>query len=103
MLRGPLGCAQYCAKAFRKMIENNKLTQSMSRKGNAVVESFFATMKKGVVHGEYFATHRHARQVIFEYIEVYYNRIRRHSTNGWLSPAAFERLHYQSLEDSTAY
>ncbi len=89
------------------MLKRYRCIQSMSRRGNcwdnAVAESFFATLKKGVVHGEYFATHCHARQVIFEYIEVYYSRIRRHATNGWLSPAAFERLHYQSLEDSTAY
>jgi transposase InsO family protein len=76
----------------------------MSRRGNcwanAVAESFFATLKKGVVHGEYFATHRQARQVIFEYIEVYYNRIRRHSTTAGL---AQQRLSVYTLEDATVY
>jgi len=99
--------SQYASADYKAVLKGYRCIQSMSRRGNcwdnAVAESFFATLKKGVVHGEYFATHRQARQVIFEYIEVYYNRIRRHSTNGWLSPAAFERLHYQSLEDSTVY
>ncbi len=79
----------------------------MSRRGNcwdnAVAESFFATLKKQTVHGEYFPTHEQATKVIFEYIEAYYNRTRRHSTNGWISPVNFERLYYQSLEGLAVY
>lgn len=70
----------------------------MSRKGscydNAAAESFFATLKKELVHPRRFATREQARQAIFEYIEVFYNRIRRHSQIGNLAPAEFERRYY---------
>lgn len=99
--------SQYCAKTFRKMVKANKLTQSMSRKGNcwdnAVAESFFASLKKQSIYGTRLTTREQARQVVFEYIEHYYNRVRRHSNNGWLTPVEFERLHHQSLEESCVY
>jgi putative transposase len=99
--------SQYCAKTFRKMIEDNKLMQSMSRKANcwdnAVAESFFASLKKQAIYGERLATRERARQTVFEYIEHYYNRVRRHSNNGWITPVEFERLHQQSLEESCVY
>lgn len=95
---------QYCAKSFRRLIERYSLNQSMSRKGNcwdnAVAESFFASLKKQAIYGTRLATRNQARQVVFEYIEHYYNRVRRHSNNGWLTPVEFERLHHQSLEES---
>ena len=66
----------------------------MSRAGNcwdnAVVESFFSTLKRELVHHEVDATHDEARRSLFEYIEVFYNRRRRHSTLGYRSPAEFE-------------
>ena len=66
----------------------------MSRKGNcwdnAVVESFFGTLKKELVHDRRYLMREEARQDIFEYIEVFYNRQRRHSTLGYRSPAEFE-------------
>ena len=66
----------------------------MSRRGevydNAVAESFFSTLKKELVHQTKFATRTDARQAIFDYVEVFYNRQRRHSTLGYLSPATFE-------------
>lgn len=66
----------------------------MSRKGNcwdnAVAESFFATIKKELVHKCEFKTIKEASSAIFEYIEVFYNRIRAHSTNGYYSPAEYE-------------
>lgn len=84
----------------------------MSRRGNfwdnAVAESFFATLKKQAVHGERFLTRQQAQQHIFEYIECYYapqevplgdNRVRRHSTIGWLSPVDFEAAYYQSIKE----
>jgi transposase InsO family protein len=68
----------------------------MSRKGNcwdnAVAESFFRSLKTELVHHEDFATRDEARLAIFEYIEVFYNRIRRHSSLGYLSPADYEAL-----------
>ena len=68
---------------------------SMSRKGdcwdNAAMESFFHTLKTELVYLEVFRTRKEASLAVFEYIEVYYNRQRRHSTLGYLSPADFER------------
>ena len=67
---------------------------SMSRKGdcwdNAVVESFFGTLKQELVHRSEFETRNEAKSAIFEYIEVFYNRWRRHSYIGYMSPAEFE-------------
>ena len=86
---------QYAAKRYQKLLSENGITCSMSRKGNcwdnAVVESFFATLKKELVHGERFLTRRAAQAALFDYIEVFYNRVRRHSTLGQLSPAEFEQ------------
>lgn len=85
---------QYAAKRYRQLLSDNGIVCSMSRKGNcwdnAVVESFFATLKKEAIHGEHFATRREAQMALFEYIEVFYNRVRRHSTLGQKSPVQFE-------------
>ena len=96
---------QYASKDSRKLIAHYHLTQSMSRRGNcwdnAVAESFFATLKKQAVHGERFSTRQAAQQHVFAYIECYYNRVRRHSTNGWVSPVDFESAYYKSIEEMT--
>ena len=63
--------------------------------------SFFHTLKGHVVHGSVFTTRKEANAVLFEYIEIYYNRIRRHSANGWLSPEAFEQNYFKNLEGLT--
>lgn len=99
--------AQYCAQSFRHIIKQYDLKQSMSRKGdcwdNAVAESFFATFKKQSIHGQPLQSNQKMRRQIFEFIEIYYNRVRRHSANGWVTPAEFERLYYQNLEPLTVY
>jgi transposase InsO family protein len=86
--------SQYASGAFRKTLARKKFRQSMSRKGdcydNAVAESFFHTLKVEEVYPCLYATRAQARQRIFDYIEVFYNRIRRHSYLGYLSPEAFE-------------
>ena len=86
--------AQYCSKDYQKLIKYHKLLCSMSAKGNcydnACAESFFHSLKIEMIHGERFATRDLLRQAVFEYIEVEYNRARRHTANGYLSPAAFE-------------
>ena len=68
----------------------------MSRKGNcwdnAVAESFFHTLKTELVYNEKFITREQAKLAIFEYIEVFYNQKRRHSTNNYLSPVEFEQM-----------
>ena len=86
---------QYAAGDYRKLLRDNGITCSMSRRGNcwdnAVVESFFATLKKELVRHERFQTKAEAKAKIFEYIEVFYNRVRRHSSLGQISPAQFEQ------------
>ena len=86
--------SQYCSAAYQALIKKQGLLCSMSAKGccydNACAESFFHTLKVEVIHGERFATREAMRQTVFEYIEVDYNRTRRHSTNGYISPEAFE-------------
>ena len=86
--------SQYCSKEYQALIQKHELLCSMSAKGNcwdnAVAESFFHTLKVEAIHGERFPTRAHMRQTVFEYIEVDYNRSRRHSANGYTSPAAFE-------------
>lgn len=85
---------QYASRQYQQLLRNNGITCSMSRKGNcwdnAVVESFFATLKKERIHGERFATRQQAQTALFEYIEMFYNRVRRHSTLGQISPVQFE-------------
>ena len=89
--------SQYAAKDYRKLLQGRGIDCSMSRKGNcwdnAVAESFFATLKVELVHESLFRTRAQATAEIFEYIEVFYNRIRRHSFLGYLSPQEFERRH----------
>lgn len=86
--------SQYCSGDYQKLINKNNLICSMSAKGNcydnACAESFFHSLKVEAIHGERFLTRENMRQTVFEYIEVDYNRNRRHSANGFISPAAFE-------------
>lgn len=86
--------SQYAGDDYQKLLDDNHLAVSMSRKGNcwdnAAKESFWATLKKELVHDEHYATHEQARASIFKYIEIFYNRKRRHSSLGYVSPEAFE-------------
>lgn len=86
---------QYASKEYRKVLENQGFTASMSRKGNcydnACMESFFGTLKTELIYFTRFKTRAQARLVIFEYIEVFYNRIRLHSKLGYRSPVDFEK------------
>ncbi len=88
--------SQYVSMKLRQMLKENNITQSMSSKGNCYdntpTESFFSTLKRELVYRERFKTREEANQKIFEYIEVFYNRQRRHSTLGYLSPMQFEKL-----------
>ena len=91
---------QYACKDFRRILQTNKLiTQSMSRKGNcwdnAVAESFFKTLKSELVYHEKFKTIRDAELSVFEYIEIWYNRQRLHSSLGYKTPAEIECLSYK--------
>jgi transposase InsO family protein len=86
--------SQYCSQDYQTLLARHELICSMSRKGNcwdnAVAESFFHTLKIEAIYGERFATHEAIKQAIFEYIEVDYNRTRRHSSIGYVSPMMFE-------------
>ena len=86
------GCT-YASEDYQAALEANGITCSMSRRGNcydnAVMESFFSTVKSEL--GEHFDSHGDAKMELFDYVEVFYNQQRRHSTLGQVSPAAFER------------
>jgi putative transposase len=86
--------SQYASNDYQKLWGKAGLACSMSRKGNcydnAVMESFFATLKQQLVYHQQYQTRKEAKQDIFEYIEVWYNRQRRHATLGYLSPEQFE-------------
>jgi transposase InsO family protein len=85
---------QYAGAAYGQLLAGHGIEPSMSRTGNcwdnAVTESFFSTLKRELVHHESYATREEARRSLFEYIEVFYNRRRRHSTLGYRSPAEYE-------------
>jgi putative transposase len=86
------GCT-YASEDYRTRLEQHGITCSMSRRGNcydnAVIESWFSTVKSE--EGERFESYAHAKEALFDYIEVFYNQRRRHSTLGQISPAEFER------------
>lgn len=96
--------AQFVSLAFGQQARAAGIAQSMGSRGdcfdNAVAESFFATLKKELIHGRSWPSKAELRTEIFEYIEAFYNRRRRHSTLGFLSPAQFETItrHHQ-IED----
>jgi putative transposase len=87
--------SQYASGDYQAHLARHGFVGSMSRRGdcwdNAVAESFFATLKVELVHDALWPTRAAARGAVFEYIEVFYNRHRRHSSLGFLSPLAFER------------
>lgn len=89
--------SQYASEHYQRALAGEGIVCSMSRKGdcwdNAPMESFFASLKKELVHREDYATREAATASLFEYIEVFYNRVRRHSSLGFVSPAEFERTH----------
>jgi transposase InsO family protein len=88
---------QYAAHVFQGLLEHHGITCSMSGKGNcydnAVKESFFHTLKTELCDHEHYLTRAQARSSVFEFIEVFYNRQRLHSTLGYCSPAEFEAQH----------
>jgi transposase InsO family protein len=88
--------SQYASDHYQRLLAEHGITCSMSRRAdcwdNAPMESFFASLKKELVHHEDYTTRAQARASLFEYIEVFYNRERRHSTLGYQTPAGYEAL-----------
>ena len=88
--------SQYTSRDYQALLQAWGIEVSMSRKGdcydNALMESFFATLKGECTDRHQWASHGQARQAIFEYLEVFYNRQRRHSSLDYLSPVAYEQL-----------
>jgi putative transposase len=87
--------SQYASEPFQRLMADNGITCSMSRSGNvwdnAAMESFFSSLKTERIRGKVYRTRDAARADVFDYIERFYNTIRRHSTIGYLSPAEFEK------------
>jgi putative transposase len=87
--------SQYASEHYQRLLARHGITCSMSRRAdcwdNAPMESFFASLKKELVHGANFTTRAEARAAIVEYIEVFYNTKRRHSSLGYVSPAEYEQ------------
>jgi len=87
--------SQYCADDYRKLVKQFGMLASMSRKGNcydnAPMESFWGSLKNELIHHQRYATRADAETAIKEYIEIFYNRQRRHSRLGYVSPAQFAK------------
>lgn len=92
---------QYASREFRDLLAKHKAVQSMSRKGdcwdNAVVESFFHSLKVEAIHGLDFVTRKEAEFEVFDYIERFYNKTRRHSYLGFLAPETFEKQKLRAM------
>jgi transposase InsO family protein len=92
--------SQYASEHYQGLLAKHGIACSMSGVAqcwdNAPVESFFASLKRELVHDESYTTREQAKASIFEYVEVFYNRVRRHSSLEYLSPEEFERSHNQN-------
>jgi putative transposase len=97
------GC-QYTSSIFQQLLKTHGIIASMSGTGNcydnAAMESFFHTLKTEHIYFDYYINREEAKQSIFEYVEVFYNRQRRHSTLGYLAPAVFEKQWQQQQDIS---
>ena len=87
--------SQYCSDAYQALLSKNGFICSMSGKGNcydnAVMESFYHTLKVELIYGQRYRTRSEAQMAVFDYIEIFYNRQRLHSSLDYQTPEAFER------------
>ncbi len=92
---------QYASRKFRDILNSIFAVQSMSRKGNcwdnAVAESFFHTLKTRLTHHRRYDTIEELQRDMFWYIEIYYNRVRKHSSNKWMTPEKKEAIFYKKI------
>lgn len=97
--------SEYASTGYQMMLREQNIQASMSKKGdcydNAMIESFWATLKKECPGDTIFSTRNEAKTAIFEYIEVYYNRKRKHSSLKYLSPVQYEKQGEQRRSDDT--
>ena len=97
---------QYTSVEFRRLLDAHRITQSLSRPrqcwDNAVAESWFATLKLELIDRQSWPTRAHVRRALFEFIEVFYNRRRLHSSLGYLSPAAYEAVRSKGARRAAA-
>jgi transposase InsO family protein len=95
---------QYASNEYRELLEEQQAVVSMSRKGNcwdnAVAESFFGTLEIELIEGADWQTRNEARTAIFEFVEVWYNRYRRHSSLEYLTPAEFDKRLWEATRAS---
>jgi transposase InsO family protein len=98
---------QYACSEFRKLLKDNGMIQSMSGRGNcydnAVAESFFKTLKAELIYQNDYRTRKEAKTAIFEYIETFYNKERRHSTLGNISPQQYLDNYYLDQENQLCF
>jgi putative transposase len=94
VLRRPVESAQYTAAEFTALLADNEMVQSFSRPrqcwDNAVAESWFSTLKSELIYRHSWATRAHARKAVVRFIEIFYNRIRLHSSLDYLTPVEYE-------------
>ena len=94
--------SQYASHDFQNLLKKNGFIPSMSNKGNcydnAPAESLFGTIKSELVYLNRYETRDEARQAVFEYVEVFYNRLRRHASLGYLTPAEFKKRYFQEKQ-----
>lgn len=92
---------QYCSKDYQAILAKNKMVCSMSRKGNcydnASAESFFSAIKNELIYLNKFKTRQEVRDAIFDYIEIFYNRKRRHQSLNYMTPVEYLKQYYASL------
>ena len=98
--------SQYACAEYRQLLDENHMLCSMSRKGNPYdnpwIESFFSTLKNECIKLNKFKTRAEARQAIFDFIEVYYNRQRLHSGIGYMTPFEYEQMLHREVMQKTA-
>lgn len=94
---------QYASYDYQDLLRESGCKQSMSAKGccydNACAESFFSSLKKDMLYGRKFRTRAEAKLAIVEYIELFYNSRRLHSTLGYKSPKEFKKIYYKNLKE----
>jgi transposase InsO family protein len=87
--------SEYASKSYQEMLQQRGIVISMSKKGdcydNALIESFWGTLKEECLKRQIYTTRKEASGAVFEYIEIFYNRKRRHSSLGYLSPVEYEK------------